>query len=177
MPRSLRKRDNGRLSRTFLDRFVRCCRAADDGAYDDLSCTEPLSQKVAPIPSLASAAAIQIEGRPSLFGKRVAGQVRFGQQIQSGHAPGRGRRAARRKMMPLRLTEHTQFEPGHDGIARSLQLCEVCEQSWVAARRVDQPFRAGLEFRSANGTLRVQYRRRSRWAGPIHVPNSAVKSA
>ena len=73
------------------------------------------------------------------------------------------------------LTDHAQIEPGHDRIASSLQSREVRQQTRVTAGRVDQPFRAGLEIWLADGTVRTQYRRRRRWAGPIHASNSALK--
>ena len=66
----------------------------------------------------------------------MAGEMRFGEQIETRHAAGI------RERVPLRHTERVQVEFLQQPIAKILQLRAVAEAVGVAVERLDDPLDA-----------------------------------
>src|SRR5438128_2161794 len=89
-----------------------------------------------PQPAKPRPAAIEIECRQTVLGIRVAGQMRLGEQIETGDAAGVWKR------MPVAGTDDVEFEFAEQPIAERLHRRQVAESLRIAIQRLDDPLNA-----------------------------------
>lgn len=91
-------------------------------------------ESLSPRPMRDGAATVQIEGRHSDFGVRMARQMGFAEQVQSGHPSFAG------ELMPHRFPHNVQLQFTNDRIAKSSQRSQLAQPLRDAIERVDHPF-------------------------------------
>ena len=82
----------------------------------------------------AGATAENVQTERSVFGKSVAGDVRFRKQAHSGDAAGVG------ELMPLGFAERMQIELADECTEEGFQRALISERGWIAAVCFNDPF-------------------------------------
>ncbi len=99
-----------------------------------MRCSQLALESLSPGPMRDGAAAVQIEGRHSNFGIRVACQMGLAEQVQSGHASSTG------ELMPHRFTDDMQLQFTNNRIANGPQRPQFAQPLRDAIERIDHPF-------------------------------------
>lgn len=99
-----------------------------------MRCSQLALESLSPGPMRDGAAAVQIEGRHSNFGIRVACQMGLAEQVQSGHASSTG------ELMPHRFPDDMQLQFTNNRIANGPQRPQFAQPLRDAIERIDHPF-------------------------------------
>ena len=108
--------------------------AAGDRTGDRFPRSEPPLEKLLPVPGRPLATAVEIERRPAVFGKGVAGQMRLGQQVESRHAARFVTAGRRGELMPVRTR---QLRANRSAAPSSAHTC--CRWHRSDSRLASQP--------------------------------------
>ena len=120
---------------------------------------EQIAEALREVPIRTRPAAEQIQTERAVFGKRVAGEVRFRQHADAGHAARLG------ELMPLRRFARMEVEIADQPGKKRLERREIAEAIRRTAVGFDDPFDTGhvLGLDAANSN-RVARRALRKWA-------------
>jgi len=99
-----------------------------------LLCPDRAADDAVHVPLLACDAAEHIEAEAGVLGKRVTRQVRFGQNLQSGHTTGRW------EAMPDRGCDSGEPSSVENGAEERLERADVTQRRRVAPGGFNDPF-------------------------------------
>jgi hypothetical protein len=112
---------------------------------------------------------MEVECDGPMFGIRVAGEMRFGEQIQTGETTGG------RKPMPNTLADDTEFEFREDALTQPSKKVEIAQGIRGTTRAIDQPFGPNLH-ECVTPRIHVPSHARSKWIGEDHLLRARLGS-
>jgi len=123
---------------------VSAIQTADEDAFR----AECFAEPVFPIPTQPRPAAVEVEGGQRVLRVRVAGQVRFGEQVEPRHAAGV------REAVPVTAPDRVQVEFAKHPFAELLKRVEIAERVGFATECFNDPLDA--DKRRGGGGVRFQ---------------------